>query len=257
MKFHRHRWAATALFVGALGAGISPLAYAAGSFTGLGDLPGGSFGSYARATDGVYVVGGSYSALGEEAFYWTQAGGMIGMGDLPGGFFSSFATGISPMGLGLAVVGQGYSASGPEAFRWEAGPGYGMVGLGDLPGGVFRSIAYGVSANGAVVVGDSSTGVSADIQTAFIWDAANGMRSLAAVLAAQGANLTGWSNLSLAYDVSDDGLSIVGMGVHNGQAEAFLAQLDPAPVPAPPAVWLFGSGLVGLFGFARRKARSA
>lgn len=29
-----------------------------------------------------------------------------------------------------------------------------------------------------------------------------------------------------------------------------------APVPLPPAVWLFGSGLLGLVGIARRKARS-
>lgn len=29
--------------------------------------------------------------------------------------------------------------------------------------------------------------------------------------------------------------------------------LDLAPVPVPPAVWLFGSGLIGLIGIARRK----
>jgi hypothetical protein len=27
----------------------------------------------------------------------------------------------------------------------------------------------------------------------------------------------------------------------------------PPPVPVPPAVWLFGSGLFGLFGLARRR----
>jgi len=31
----------------------------------------------------------------------------------------------------------------------------------------------------------------------------------------------------------------------------------PAPVPVPAAVWLFGSGLVGLVGLARRKMRAA
>lgn len=30
----------------------------------------------------------------------------------------------------------------------------------------------------------------------------------------------------------------------------------PAPVPVPPAVWLFGSGLVGLVGIARRRPKS-
>lgn len=32
---------------------------------------------------------------------------------------------------------------------------------------------------------------------------------------------------------------------------------SPAPVPVPAAVWLFGSGLVGLVGLARRKMRGA
>ena len=32
---------------------------------------------------------------------------------------------------------------------------------------------------------------------------------------------------------------------------------DIAPVPVPAAVWLFGSGLVGLVGVARRKKKAA
>ena len=32
-------------------------------------------------------------------------------------------------------------------------------------------------------------------------------------------------------------------------------KIDVAPVPVPPAVWLFGSGLLGLVGVARRKTR--
>ncbi|MEA2093077.1 MAG: hypothetical protein U9P11_00765, partial [Pseudomonadota bacterium] len=37
-----------------------------------------------------------------------------------------------------------------------------------------------------------------------------------------------------------------------GQISSFDAHLIPA-VPVPPAVWLFGSGLLGLVGIARRK----
>jgi hypothetical protein len=33
--------------------------------------------------------------------------------------------------------------------------------------------------------------------------------------------------------------------------------ITTAPVPLPPAVWLFGSGLLGLIGVARRKVRTA
>ena len=34
-------------------------------------------------------------------------------------------------------------------------------------------------------------------------------------------------------------------------------QITPAPVPIPAAVWLFGSGLLGLVGVARRKKSAA
>lgn len=37
---------------------------------------------------------------------------------------------------------------------------------------------------------------------------------------------------------------------------AFFAGSGPAPVPLPPAVWLFGSGLLGLVGMARRRERN-
>ncbi|SPP62952.1 VPLPA-CTERM sorting domain-containing protein [Nitrospira lenta] len=37
----------------------------------------------------------------------------------------------------------------------------------------------------------------------------------------------------------------------------FIVTADLAPVPVPAALWLFGSGIVGLVGFARRKASGA
>jgi len=47
-------------------------------------------------------------------------------------------------------------------------------------------------------------------------------------------------------------------GSTNGYAVEITADTftpGPPPVPVPAAVWLFGSGLVGLIGFARRKQR--
>ena len=38
-----------------------------------------------------------------------------------------------------------------------------------------------------------------------------------------------------------------------GDVGSFLVQTEVSAVPVPAAVWLFGSGLIGLFGFARRK----
>ena len=43
-------------------------------------------------------------------------------------------------------------------------------------------------------------------------------------------------------------LVLEGIAVRNGQVTA-----TPAPVPIPAAVWLFGSGLLGLMGFSQRR----
>jgi probable HAF family extracellular repeat protein len=218
---------------------------------GLGDLPGSLFSSHAYGVGGspssVVVAGFGVSTNGVEAFRWTSGGGMVGLGDLPGGSFGSVAYGIS--GDGLVLVGQGTSASGSEAMRWTSGTG--MVGLGDLAGGSFNSMARGASADGAVIVGWGNT---VNGQEAFLWNGTDGMQRLFDVLVARGATgLTGWK-LNSAYGISADGKFVAGWGTNSlGQSEAFLANI--APVPVPPAVWLFGSAL-GLMGVMRRKISS-
>ena len=124
-------------------------------FMGLGDLPGGDFGSgaYAVSADSSVVVGSSKSASGYEAFRWTQGSGMVGLGDLPGGNFNSEARGVSADGS--VVVGFSTPTSSTEAFQWTQGSG--MVDLGDLPGGDIESFASAVSADGSVVVGHSDS----------------------------------------------------------------------------------------------------
>lgn len=53
-------------------------------------------------------------------------------------------------------------------------------------------------------------------------------------------------------------ISLVGTGPANGHYEV-LAEITPvpAPVPVPAAVWLMGSGLLGLAGVARRSQQKA
>ena len=46
----------------------------------------------------------------------------------------------------------------------------------------------------------------------------------------------------------------IGVGWSDGYFSVGLGTVEPVPVPA--AVWLFGSGLLGLFGVAKRKVRS-
>src|SRR5262249_16768436 len=87
------------------------------SFQGLGDLPGGTFFSYATAVsaDGTVVVGASKSTNGTEAFRWSAPTGMVGLGVLPGTNFSSTAYGVSRDGS--IIAGSSSSSLGSQAFR--------------------------------------------------------------------------------------------------------------------------------------------
>jgi hypothetical protein len=48
---------------------------------------------------------------------------------------------------------------------------------------------------------------------------------------------------------------LITFSLTSGDSVAFTSNFDVVPVPVPAAVWLFGSGLLGLFGASRRKRR--
>jgi len=233
-----------------LGVGVTTVLFscsrgqAAGpSFEGLGDLPGGFFGSvaYGVSADGSVVVGASVidspwpSPDLWEAFRW-ENGVMSGLGALPGGIFDSVALDVSADGS--VVVGQSnensafrwengvmsalaafiaYDVSadgsvvvGTPAFRWENGV---MTMLGYLPGGALSG-CYGVSADGSVAVGISGS-INGD--EAFRWQ--NGVMTALGFL--PGASVPGES---WAAGVSADGSVIVGASrseASPGMYEAF------------------------------------
>ena len=63
--------------------------------------------------------------------------------------------------------------------------------------------------------------------------------------------MTGWS-LDLARAISDDGNVIVGTAFNpDGANQSWMVNISA--VPLPPALWLFGTGLLGLIGIARRR----
>lgn len=228
---------------------------AGGGMVGLGDLPGGDEFSTAAgvSADGSVVVGLGHSGLGsQEAYRWTDGGGMVGLGNLEGLPLNSEALGVSADGQ--VVVGQSMSPSGREAFRWTSGGG--MVGLGDLSGGGFESYALASSADGSFIVGYCSPGPDQYDVRAFIWDPANGMRLLSDVLAAGGADLTGWTLIS-ADGISPDGRYVVGGGSLDGVGQGFLADLLGGPsVPEPGALALLSlGGCLSLLGRRRRNPR--
>jgi probable HAF family extracellular repeat protein len=224
--------------------GTEALRWENGSWSGLGDLPGGSYASVALdiSADGSVVVGFGNSDSGVEAFRW-ENGTMTGLGVLSGGPFASSAYAVSADGR--VVVGRSNSGY-VEAFRWENGT---MVGLGDLPGGNMFSAAFDVSGDGSIVVGMSSA-TGAD-QAAFIWDEVNGMRSLQDVLTSEyGLDLSGWS-LRTCFAISADGLSIVGDGYdRSGSVQPWLVRfsasdVEPVPLPGSFLLGVWGVGLVG------------
>ena len=111
-----------------------------------------------------------------------------------------------------------------------------MVGLGIFgnPNAGLSSSAVAVTQDGSVVLGWSGFGLDT---TAFIWDAAHGMRWLQTVLSVNpqlAGQLTGWT-LNQAIAISGNGQAIVGTAMNSqGQREGFLVLLDaPLGVPEP------------------------
>lgn len=150
------------------------------------------------------------------AFRWTATEGMVNLGTLPGGQ-SSIAWGVSYDGT--TIAGESGSSAGLRAFRWTNSTG--MVSLGKLPGGTF-SQARAVSGDGSTIVGfaNSSSG-----EQLFVWTPGTGMMGFDALLQSKGVDTTGWTLLKI-NGLSTDGLCIVGFGIHNDMAEAWLVNLD-------------------------------
>lgn len=183
----------------AVGAAVSAAASCLGqaTFKGIGDLPGGDVYSAATAVsrNGLFVVGCSHSAVGQEAFLWWPSNGMVPLGDLPGGGVASCAYGVADDGR--TIVGEATNQSGTAAFRWTLS--LGMRQIVSLPTGKPPRAAFGVSTDGTVVVGETGLGGQA-----FRWTAGTGVVML--------GDLPGGESSSTARGLSSDGRVVVGSG---------------------------------------------
>jgi hypothetical protein len=86
---------------------------------------------------------------------------------------------------------------------------------------------------------------------AFSFTVADGFLDLGSLVA--DLSVDGWQYLANAIRANGAG-QIIGAGLLDDMTSGQVAYLlTPQAVPVPPAVWLFGSGLVGLIGVARRR----
>jgi len=169
------------------------------SFTGLGDLPGGAFSSFASGVsgDGSVVVGTSKATTGDRAFRWSASGGMQALGTL--GAYSSNANGVSFDGSVIVGTVNNLQFSDFQGFQWTA-PG-GMVGLRSL-GLTGDSRASGVSTDGNFVVGEGRYGVSSSFA----------FRGTTAGVFSNLGDHPGGSDFGRAFGVSGDGSVVAGTG---------------------------------------------
>lgn len=193
----------------------------------LGELPGGAVTSVATniSADSSTIVGYSDSTNGREAFRWTAQQGMLGLGDLPGDPFHSRAYAVN--NDGSIIAGFGFSEGNlREAMRWTEATG--MQPLGDIPGGAFFSLVNAIDDRGIVAVGVGTSSPSLFEHEAMVWRPGQGMRALREVLMTDYAiDLTAWT-LEEAFDISGDGLSIVGSAINpDGNSEGFLIRFIP------------------------------
>lgn len=178
-----------------------------GLFEGLGDLPGGSTSSVARAVsaDGSVIVRSRVVAEGTEAFRWTEKTGMVGLGDLEGGPLESIARAVSADGLiAVGSVHTGVSRAG----QWTR---FGSpIQLPEFTGGgIGGARASGVSADGSLIAG---------------YDAGpNGTEAyrLDGSIVEPLGDLEGGDFRSLAFGISADGSTVVGWSRSAAGSEPF------------------------------------
>jgi probable HAF family extracellular repeat protein len=140
---------------------------------------------------------------------------------------------------GSVVVGWVQTDAGQRAFRWTP-----SADLGILPplAGSVSAAAEATNGDGTIVVGSDN---SPSGTRAFVWSEAIGSIDLYDYLALRGVNMSGWTRLRAATNVSANGRIVVGYGDFNGSTRAFVAEIGHlGPTPACVAADLTRSGTV-------------
>ena len=88
---------------------------------GIGDLPGGEFGSWAVdvSANGKVIVGQGSSDKGREAFRWDQSSGMVGLGILGNPYEDYQAARSAVTQDGSVILGWSGFGLDTTAFVWD------------------------------------------------------------------------------------------------------------------------------------------
>lgn len=184
---------------------------------------------------------------------------------VPFSFFgggAAVASSITFQAIGNGMGGPGTLVGGQMSFNWSGNTGIPVNMVFDAAG-FFGSIgAVGTS----WTVGEGCTGCATSTTVNTVFGAAVGAVPMAMTnsdVAGFGADATAtFGPGGPAYPFGDDGIASSPMTTEPfpGQNAAFdfttINATNVPQVPVPAAAWLFGSGLLGLVGVARRRRQS-
>jgi hypothetical protein len=146
---------------------------------------------------------------------------------------------------GKWVVGAGGFATNDQAWRWSAETGTQALGTMNTPGFLVRGSSTAVSDTGTVVGYERGFGPPTG-GAGFIWTESMGMVNLNTYLDSLGIAYEAGFVFSLPLGISDDGMTIVGMGRTASQFQIGFVVTIPTPATASFAA-------MGLFAMARRR----
>jgi probable HAF family extracellular repeat protein len=190
--------------------------------------------AFGISDDGSVVVGVNQN----HAFRWTSVGGLVDIG--PTGQVPTHSIARDVSADGSVVVGDGGEGEDARPFRWTAAGGLEVIQTDQT------AFAFATNGDGSVIVGQLG------FQSPFIWDQANGVRNLQTLLANNGANVHGWTDMR-PFGISADGKTVVGDARNpSGNTEAWIATLPGSPTAIPlPSALPAGAALLLLLGLCK------